>query len=210
MSDRPIIFSGAMVRALLDGRKTQTRRLATSPLRRCEAGDRLYVREALWIVGDGIRYGEPANDYLFDPDDFATLHAYDAARELWVRKVRDGVRAIGIPSIHMPRWASRLTLIVEGVKAERLNNISEGDAVAEGVQPVNDPRGPAWKSYETLPNGKPHPHASVPNASPVTSFRELWNSLHAAEGERWQDNPEIVALTFRVERGNIDRIGSAG
>lgn len=201
MADRPIIFSGPMVRALLAGRKTQTRRLATSPLANVEVGDRLWARESWWVAtrysygttpggsdlpppplaqrgGDPVHYaadGDPPNcvnrhhgpeglrgGWFAAPDPYA----------VWHRK----------PSIHMPRWASRLTLVVEALRFERLQEISAADAEAEGTE-----RG---------------------SMSWIGAYHALWDSLHNCEGERWADDPAVVALTFRVERGNIDRIAA--
>jgi hypothetical protein len=209
MTDRPIIFSAAMVNALGEGRKTQTRRLATSPLRKCEPGDRLWVRETcraeeLENGRDGVRY-MAEQGWRVIPD------TAEAAEE-WVKlnhyhsKPDAPKRGAQVPAIHMPRWCSRMTLIIESVRIESLHAISEPDAIAEGIERIEDPRGVAWKSYETYPDGTPHPHASVPNASPVTSYRELWSSLHTKEGERWSDNPDVLVLTFRVVRGNIDQV----
>lgn len=284
MADKGIIFSAPMVRALLDGRKTQTRRIIkpqpakwearvidiTTPFfceheqawgqvetiwNRCSAmwepeeevwrpiklpcapGDRLYVREACraeellrppqtrpstrrerQVTGrtsvivcddldgiDGIRY-------LAD-DQWVRIESTPEAGDRWSALFYYGQKAgarpaglvgKGVPSIHMPRWASRLTLTVTAVRVQRLQEISEEDAIAEGIERIDDPRGTAWKSYETLPNGQPHPHASVPNASPLTSYAELWNSLHRKPGERWEDNPWIFAISFTCHRGNID------
>lgn len=202
MVDRPIIFSAAMVRALLAGTKTQTRRLATSPLRRVEVGDRLYVREH-WR-GRKRMDGYAPRKLTMDPSRICYIAdgvtpACPLGEWEW-GKHRQGM--------HMPRWASRLTLIVEEIAFGPLQNISEADAIAEGVERVTDPRGDGWKSYETCPDGTPHPHAVVPNRSPVTSYRELWDSLHAADGQRWEDDPDVVALTFRVDHRNIDRIST--
>lgn len=166
MTDIPIIFSPAMARALLEGRKTMTRRLASSPLRRAKAGDRLYVREMFrteTIVINGVlreqaRYPEDQFRREFDPMKYK-------------------------PSIHMPRWASRLTLVVTATKIERLWEITDADARAEG-----------W------PKGGTAPH----HMAPVDWFAKLWANLHGNEG--WDANPEIVALTFIVHKQNIDEL----
>ena len=204
MADRPIIFSGPMVRALLDGRKTQTRRLATSPLRRCVVGDRLYVRETAAAVElddgqDGIRF---AADGVFQP-----IANSAAAAEAWgimhcyARPADDDLRPQGkqVPSIHMPRWASRLTLIVEAVRVEPLPSISREDAIAEGLIHKPGVIEPDWWML-------PEPHHQGSFLSPVAAYRWLWNDLHTGTGERWEDNPLVLALTFRVERGNIDQV----
>lgn len=180
MTDRPIIFSEPMVRALLDGRKTQTRRLARSPLRHVQIGDRLYVREAFGICRECL-YANPRAG-INKPSNCAAC---------------DTVVARFTPSIHMPRSASRLTLMVEDVRFQRLHSITPGDAVAEGVEQI----GGGWRDYR---GGD----AVIP--FPDTAFKFLWDRLHHREGERWQDNPAIVALTFRVVRANIDGLTADG
>jgi hypothetical protein len=102
----------------------------------------------------------------------------------------------------MPRWASRLTLTVTDVRVERLQDCSEADAEAEGVERVDYQGAQAWKSYETYPDGSRHPHSSVPNRLARISYRELWNSINGAGA--WEQNPWVVALTFTVEQRNID------
>jgi hypothetical protein len=86
------------------------------------------------------------------------------------------------PSLFMPRWASRLTLLVTDVRVERLQDISEADAIAEG-----------W------PN---EPGAALRDAYPIGWYANLWNSLHGHDA--WDANPWVVAVTFAAQRGNID------
>lgn len=183
MADRPIIFSGPMVHALLDGRKTQTRRLATSPLRRCEPGDRLYVRESgNWSTAKSVIHGGSIGFLWYAADHDG------AASEFFDSKNR--------PAIHMPRWASRLTLHVEAVRIEPLQAISEADAIAEGVELTETccPPGPLYRDY--LNDDGEFGRA-------VWSYESLWKALHGADS--WDANPDVLVLTFRVERGNIDR-----
>jgi len=203
MTDRPIIFSAAMVRALLAGRKTQTRRLATSPLHRVEVGDRLYVRESmyLWSAGHDAEVTFAADDRVFQTGP-STGDIPDASLAGYFRMVdqsREKRRRISRPSIHMPRWASRLTLIIEKVRVEPLLRISDADALAEGVYPVAgaDKDGMRHFGVEGTRINRP---------TPAHAFAELWSSLHTREGECWEDNPDVVALTFRVEHGNIDTL----
>lgn len=172
-----------MVRALLDDRKTQTRRFATSPLRRVEVGDRLYVREH-WRVSSAQNAIAPRDL----PRDLSIEYVADGAGQ-FLGKHRQGM--------HMPRWASRLTLIVEGVKVEPLQSISETDAVAEGVAPIPLSDGPNFFSVVVG-------FGSLNAPTAVETFAMLWHQLHP-EGS-WEANPDVVALTFRVVRGNIDRI----
>ncbi|RSV11632.1 hypothetical protein CA235_18345 [Sphingomonas sp. ABOLF] len=186
MVDRPIIFSSPMVRALLAGRKTQTRRLATSPLRRVQPGDRLYVREAWSHTGEGVWTIEDARRHILGG------HPIYRAEHEGVPPLR------WWPSLHMPREFSRLTLIVDGVKLEPLQDISEADGEAEGC---------VWDSADGLDVWYV-PGAEMPRngATAAKCYSILWDSLHTKPGERWQDNPHVVALTFRVVRGNIDKV----
>ena len=238
-----------MVRALLDGRKTQTRRLATSPLRRVEVGDRLYVRESmyLWSAGHDAEVTFAADDARIQtgPNTGEIPDASLAAYFRMVDQSRQKGKRISRPSIHMPRWASRLTLIVEGTKVEPLQAIGEEDARSEGAyvlgaQERHDQRGnrkwilghcrdcrgwdPGSKRKTPMCGyrvGDERDHHDHRGAGCSTSFalrtavepsrfqfENLWNSLHFDRGETWSDNPDVVALTFRVVRGNIDRIAA--
>lgn len=198
MKERPILFSAPMVRAILDGRKSQTRRYLTSDTNfTCEEltqlkcrygvpGDRLWVRETWCAVlprkDGGLEYNGAR---LVTPPDGESV-------ELWYRAdgelgpisclFDDGPR--WRPSLHMPRWASRLTLEVTSVRVERLQDISEEDAKAEGIgeaKPwVFDGGGPAMGPTAT--------HA----------FMRLWDSINGKRpGCAWQDNPWVWAVTFR-------------
>jgi hypothetical protein len=158
--ERPIMFSGPMVRALLSARKTQTRRLAKSPLRNCLPGDRLWVRET------------HATTATADVEYRADFHEGSWQQSGPWR-----------PSIHMPRRACRLTLRVTEVRFQRLHDISEEDARAEGApRCMTDGEG---AFYETE------------RGTHECGYAGLWDSLHGAES--WADNPEIVAITFTVE-----------
>lgn len=218
--DLPIIFSAPMVCALLAGRKTQTRRLlkadipdwcddrpgfsCLTPARHVEfrghspsgygskfirlpyaPGDRLYVRECAQEVGEGYLWIYRADYPNCVPAHFDNVPALDEITTPW------------LPSIFMPKHASRLTLVVRRVRVERLQNISEADAIAEGVEagPVEG----SWRNYG--PNGQ-----DAPCLTAASSFMTLWQSLHDKEGNRWVDNPWIVAVSFEVIRGNIARI----
>jgi len=186
-----------MVRALLDGRKTQTRRLATSPLRRCEVGDRLYVREAYSVAGVftdvvEVRYqASRGASYTEQVEQVPVERAANAA-VTW-----PGYR----PSIHMPRWASRLTLTVEAVRMGPLKSITPEDARDEGVDRRSKKVRQFWLFGATAEQREQIYLQACP-----WEFADLWDSLHSDEGTRWDDNPDVVALTFRVSRGNIDQV----
>jgi hypothetical protein len=181
VTDRPILFSGPMVRALIDGRKTQTRRLATSPLRKCEPGDRLWVREKWQLHGRAtdfctVVYGASATRSWTE---FSRQFPDSLAAGLSPRPFQEGWRS----SLHMPRWASRLTLEVTDVSIEPLNLISWNDAVAEGCP------------------GKLGPNPDFPDEwdpTPTEEYRELWIELHGKAS--WDANPDVLVLTFRLER----------
>lgn len=229
MADLPILFSAPMVRALIAGTKTQTRRIlspeptghvwrygwekdsgatwsdeAGSHKLRVWAGDRLYVREA-WRVHEAYDGHSPAKSHKGKPvlPSFAAI-AYEADLPLpnGVGKVRQ--------AMHMPKWASRITLIVEDVKIERLQDISEEDAIAEGIEPVHDERSPGktfWKDYECYPDKTPHAHAVAPFVLPSRSYCSLWEEINGHGS--WIDNPWVVAYIFRRIMGNIDQIGGS-
>lgn len=215
MRERPILFSDAMVRAILAGTKTQTRRVvglpslqpSTTPgydwtwrgqapirsvaqqarhpngcwqdvstaflLKLCpygQPGDRLWVREA-WSYYGG-------DEYLYQRDPMAV--GFRASDDLGGRPIPGGRWR---PSIHMPRWASRLTLEVTSVRVERLLSISEEDARAEGVQP--------------------HEYAyCAEDARYRMSFARLWDSINGERaGCAWKANPWVWVVGFEVRRG---------
>lgn len=260
MTDHPILFSGPMVNALLEGRKTQTRRMAWRPCPKCggksgfcnycadvgkfpspwlkvKAGDRLWVRET-WaeehplavqegrfsiegragIPGPpGVTYrviyradGEPLQVWRKSGHPYFTREGpaddVDKAHPTVTSNYsRDGKAIYWTPSIHMPRRASRLTLIATAdARVERLRDISNDGAEAEGVE--RGVIGGTWRDYRE-PEA-PRIEWSVPDAQ--GSFHTLWESLHTKPGERWEYNPELVVLTFRVVRGNIDRENNDG
>lgn len=220
-NEKPILFSGPMVRAILDGRKTMTRRVVKEPIwtdpevhnpaapyrygnfattKPCpygEAGDRLWVREA-WRCGYSEAAQEPYIQYreggdIVDPKSPAE-HNRMAHYCTGVAGVVDDAKPSYRPSIHLPRWASRILLEVVSVRIESLHDISEDDAIAEGIE-----GGPGrWKSYEVIhegpKKGEPHPHSTVPNRMAVTSFRELWQSINGVVS--WGENPFVWVVEF--------------
>lgn len=219
MTDRPILFSAPMVRALLKGRKTQTRRGLSLrgykhftefqpsdtqgyhwafrradmcwvelthdellALLRWQVGDRLWVKETHTV---GFDYDDDDKPIGEEP---RVIYAatecprwYDTDTDEWL----DGPK--WAPSIFMRRKASRLTLTVTGVRVERLQDISEDDAIAEGCA------------------GKLGPNPDFPDEwdpTPVEEYHRLWNSINGKDA--WEQNPWVLALTFDVEQRNID------
>lgn len=241
MKERPVIFNGEMVRAILDGRKTQTRRVIANvspdnciPLQKptktkdgiythvmdapghglCpfgQVGDRLWVRETWGVVSHDFDENERIIDWV--PDRPATAihempfgngyysgHAIYAAdgEFTWGDDDGHGERSCWKPSIHMPREACRILLEITAVRVERLNDISQEDARAEGVKPAGDML-PDYPDTFLTPKGD--------FAIAKVAFQRLWQSIYGEES--WAANPWVWVIEFRrvgdsareVERG---------
>ena len=110
------------------------------------------------------------------------------------------------PSIHMPRWASRLTLVVTETKIERLQAISDQDAMAEGAKYFPDIR-PDPQSRDNRWSMESPSSTDHCLSTPYWAFANFWNKLH---GDRaWEVNPEVVAMSLVVHRQNIDAMKEA-
>ncbi|MEL5292672.1 hypothetical protein [Serratia nevei] len=195
MKERPVIFNSEMVRAIIDGRKTQTRRVIANvspdnciPLQKptktkdgiythvmdapghglCpfgRVGDRLWVRETFaghYLDDDQIQDIKDGRCKAKDLCEYRSDYGDDAdCADGWT------------PSIHMPRWASRILLEITAVRVERLNDISEEDARAEGAP------------TELCIIGEKH----------YMGFRTLWKSIYGEEN--WRANPWVWVIEFR-------------
>ncbi|MFJ5469432.1 hypothetical protein [Pectobacterium carotovorum] len=202
MKERGIIFNGEMVRATLSERKTQTRRIVTpqpdedglARLRggpwmdtservyRCphgEVGDRLWIRET---SGLQIR-----RDALGGTGEFRVYRASNPDAIRYKTASGEIVPIKWIPSIHMPRHASRILLEITDVRVERLNDISEQDAIAEGLERYND---------DGIVYYGPYGHG---DCRPEIAFSDLWQSIYGAES--WDANPWCWAITFKRIEG---------
>lgn len=206
--ERPILFSAPMVRAILDGRKTVTRRVVTRRVWEPEEkrhviarpfmnytvglieqdipcpygapGDRLWVREtwAPFVRGDG---GDGWVELLTYRADDAEVPIPAGKSEWWRHQTKDGDYRWR-PSIHMPRWAARITLEVTEVSVERLQEITREDAIAEGC--------PGWGQFD-------HHTLEYDCEYPEEEFRSLWDSINAARGYGWDANPWVWRIAFR-------------
>lgn len=236
MKERGMIFNGEMTRAILDGRKTQTRRevklnldiacLATTydwatslaanhyqglteeqiqqkaeSLRGVihpvilgngqmvsiicphgKPGDRIWVRETFCPVDDTQYGGEKWVDYRATPK-FEESHPAG-----WDSAPNDAEALKWRPSIHMPRWASRILLEITDVRVERLNAISQEDAQAEGMELTG------WRPTYSDPD------SGGEVMTPYDNFAELWSSIYGDES--WKANPWVWVISFkRVEGG---------
>lgn len=225
MKEKPVIFNGEMVRAILAGRKTQTRRVmkvqppegwgplnsfgvedpnartytkavvdrhgymqagpqvfgvadetwgAVSPFG--QPGDSLWVRESCWVYGGW----QPESEYYrkrFYP--MGKKVAYQATDEKPTNGLTLHREWRGTPSIHMPRWASRIQLEITSVRVERLNDINEQDSLAEGMDDGTSPAAIAAGWFE----------------KPRRAFRRLWERIYGQES--WDSNPWVWVVEFK-------------
>lgn len=241
MTDRPILFSGPMIRALLAGTKTQTRRDLTKTFARFPQLDGyetngtlkpiegksvpcvefVHSQLGLWHPVDNpqgrsgwyVPFKAAVGDRLWARETWrpvGSLHPwdleiiYDANGEH--RTIKDGefgdedwnmpkaAERGNVPSLFMPRWASRLTLTVTDVRAERLQAISDEDAIAEGIE-----RSDGFPDRFMTPAGD--------YAVPKVAYQRLWETINGPGS--WDANPWVAVYTFSVHHGNIDQIARA-
>lgn len=225
MADRSILFIAPMVRALLAGRKTMTRQVlkfgSEPPI---WLGDGLATNDPNFWAFRYYDKGSDCTEYLYLPnaprfvvgdhlwvrEAWRTLHANDclAPRHLAEdpskitfeadTERRNPLWAFGRlrPGIHMPRWASRLTLVVTQVRVERLQDISRADAIAEGLALASNHIEEFWRWPEPLHEGL--------WLSPVAAYAFLWDQINGSGA--WAANPWVVAITFTVHHQNIDAL----
>ena len=212
----PILFSAPMVRAILEGRKTVTRRaikdqpqMVTDRAIELWAGDAEVLFKQLQRAGRKCPYGQPG-DRLWVRESWAADAQVDAVapRDLSqgepIHYPADGaVRQTGCamitpgkgrPSIHMPRWASRTLLEITDVRVERLQDISGDQAVAEGLIWQGQESGKVFYSHaeRKYPPGA-HQRFGISGVDAVSAFRNLWNSV----GGDWDANPWVWVVEFK-------------
>lgn len=184
MKERGMIFNDEMVRAILGGNKTQTRRIVEEKFygravaaellaKHCpygQPGDRIWVRETYRVHGKAT--------------DVATLVYRASVRNSWTEQTHrvpvdvcnKPVSEKWTPSIHMPRWASRILLEITDVRVERLHDMSEADAKAEGATPA---------TYKITP----------PEAVYRVGFGDIWRSIYGQDN--WLSNPLVWVIEFK-------------
>ena len=241
MTERGMIFNGEMVRAIIDGRKTQTRRIVKGTdgaVKFCKEwdingeeifvvlgekdhtgmnpvlgaiscpfggiGDRIWVRETWALLGNEDGCCVDWNDNLCKGDEKTAARIYRASCEqrpgdygLWSipdnaywkpHTENEKFEGAWRPSIHMPRWASRILLEITDVRVERLNDISQEDAQAEGMALTG------WRPTYSDPD------SGGEVWTPYDNFARLWESIYG-EGS-WKANPWVWVIEFkRVEGG---------
>lgn len=242
MSDKGISFSAPMVRALVAGQKTQTRRLLNPvppswvypndlPGFSCLTPKGHIEFRGRYVDADGVDHGPASKfiklpflkgDRLYVRESYFQFGHWEPVEGKLTKGGRQKWGFVGVPSLvqfeepaegfalarhrdhpmvtcwhkrlgrFMPRALSRMWLEVTDVRVQRLHDISEADAQAEGVERlVTD--GLAF-------------YAGFPEGTYRCGFAGIWQYLHTADGERWDDNPWVVAVSFDVHRGNIDQV----
>lgn len=222
MKERPILFAGEMVRAILDGKKSQTRRVIKpqpagsfdgpqlyAPTKidrhgeeypgpevfgiyckdgewgtRChygQPGDHLWVRERAYCDDQNAidRRWKPRN--RFETNDWLDAMYYRADGDCCTQIAECACAEVGKPkwrpSIHMPRWASRITLAVKAVRVERVQEISPEDCIEEGIEREE--------------------HLANCSSRLRPRFQKLWDSINAKRGYSWESNPWVWVVEFK-------------
>ncbi|MDF7658355.1 hypothetical protein PUG81_05185 [Erwiniaceae bacterium L1_54_6] len=210
MRERGIIFNAEMVRAVLSGSKTQTRRIVKASAAyilnlqeqyphkhytiNCPfgaVGDRLWVRETWQVIHQYTDENGEVDEtrYARSIPKQRGNYWHPVYAEAWDNESRESRDFPWRPSLHMPRWASRITLEITGVRVERLRDISEEDAATEGIPPAGDLL-PDYPGTYLTPKGD--------FATAKVAFQRLWESIYGEES--WQANPWVWVIEFkRVE-----------
>lgn len=236
VKERPILMSGPLVKAVLEGRKSQTRRLTPKPCqddenpeewhiwrrggcdtnhRRVEVWDReknelVRAREFYMPVADWLLEKSPyrVGDRLYVRETWRRPHCsaekpIEPGQTIQYRATNpwtDGFGEGWRPSIHMPRWASRLTLEITDVRVQRLQDITDVEAIDEGVMALDREflERAFAEFYEAVRKWERTDRSTAPpiGPSPRQRFAALWDSLSPA-GSRWADNPFCWAISFR-------------
>jgi len=179
MTEKPILFKDPMVRAILDNKQTQTRRINF----KCQVGDLLWVRETWCRPFCDLR-----NTSLRGKLRVIEYRA-DVTRERFLvgGNIRPSERDFRWhPSIFMPKRLARLWLEVTAVRRERLQDITDDDARAEGVEPENA-------------------EVNCPGGAYVNGFCDLWDSINAKRGDGWDRNPMVDVITFKRSANGRNR-----
>ncbi|PSS49944.1 morphogenetic protein [Enterobacter sp. FS01] len=198
MTERGMIFNGEMVRAILNGRKTQTRRPVKFPVIDKNMGCELAGNELAGELAAGNYWNSPfgkPGDRIWVRETFSTVPDHDepaGCSALLYAADGNGPYGKWTPSIHMPRWASRITLEVTNVGVQRIRSISQNDAVREGLIKL-----PATGRY-CLNQGHQYFGGASHDAREVFSW--LWTSIYGDDS--WQANPWVWVIEFKRIEGD--------
>ena len=220
MNNKPILFSTPMVQAIIEGRKTQTRRIV-------KPQPPEYARLTSYHPVDYMaeRFRNKISWFIEEAGDLWPCNTEDAIKNpyvpvggyLWVREtwapltkgyaykadpfINSSPSGKWHPSIHMPKAASRITLLVKGIRVEKLQDISEEDAIDEGIERVGgDASVSPWRNYRISEPSVKSLHCSAPSRS----FMALWESING-QGS-WSVNPWVWVIEFDLILKNINDV----
>lgn len=221
MRARPILFSAPMVRALIEGRKTQTRRVVSEKnllggppekwlLKQCpygKPGDLLWVRETYALENTLEYHGEvekPKDRPFKDCEEFWVIPHYRATEPDAMilepdESTNDFIKTKWRPAIHMPLWASRLTLQIKNIRIERLQDISVKDVIEEGIRFKKVKDKIFYELFGWVDEiGEPVYACEYARET----YRDIWESLHGKTS--WKENPWVWVIEFDVHKVNVD------
>ncbi len=172
-AEHPLIFNGEMVKAILEDRKTQTRRCPVERYKNWKVGDLIWVRET-WLLYNhmGTYIGNIPKQ---SPKDLSVGYKADGLDKENLFTWR--------PSIFLPKWAARIWLEITGLRDEKVQEISEADAIAEGAKKMHlDDLGQTFATHKR-------------------GFESLWDSINTKRGYGWDKNPDVKVIEFKIAEG---------
>jgi len=210
--EHPILFTGEMGRAILEGHKTQTRRVM-------KPQPKMNSKYATWqLWGDQLSLASLRDENLESQEEWTVPYG-QAGDRLWVRETFlrmngkegsyayradgwDDARNKWRPSIFMPRWASRLTLEIVRIRVERVQSLAPSDALAEGVRiPVNQKNREhlirVSGKFLPLDYLKVKPDRVTPDQWLIAYYASLWDSINSERGFPWKNNPWVWVVEFK-------------
>jgi hypothetical protein len=187
MNEYPILFSTSMVQAIVQGRKTQTRRIIKryiSPFG--NEGDLLWVKESHRIF-----YGDKTKTFVVEYSDRSVKAFYYKSLSLnlinRLKNRKSLKKGTWVSARFLPKELARIWLQNDRhIVTERLNDISKEDAIAEGIEPIGKL---GYRNYMATPN-------MLQVVNPINSFQSLWQSIHGPDS--WKENPWVFAVSFKV------------
>lgn len=217
MKERPILFSTPMILALLDGRKSMTRRIVSKSgwleqfskvdLERdvevaMEPDDKIKLLKGLCASFDGgewvVKSKWEVGDILWVRETFSDPQLYDGHEPDFVYRADGEIQQHGHgkwkPSIFMPKEACRIRLEIIGIKVERVQDISEVDARREGIYKEHEGFNNWYKNY--LFDIKKQNTPAMFKSDPIASFKSLWQSINGVES--WESNPFVWCISFKI------------
>jgi len=214
--EHPILFTGEMVRAILEDRKKQTRRVV-KPQPYKDDYSKPTLKDGLWAFPSEVRYPMitscPYGVFgdrlwvretfgIFDVDadeDIAICFKADDSDAKWFKDKKEDFNDLRLGKwrspIHLPKWACRLWLEITGIRAERVQEINHKDALSEGCYDfVVESDSKYYNDHEFTVNA---PNGDIHRQTALIAFRELWDSINAKRGYGWESNPWVWVIEFK-------------